>query len=57
MWQAQMATQAAASGNALIAEAEYDRNEIEERLVGNIEACVVEWTTQDLGAPSAVLSG
>ena len=29
-------------------EAEYDRNEIEERLVGDVEAFVVEWTTQDL---------
>ncbi|KAK0725137.1 DNA polymerase epsilon [Lasiosphaeris hirsuta] len=29
-------------------EAEYDRNELEERLVANVEAAIVEWTTQDL---------
>ncbi|KAK4215556.1 hypothetical protein QBC37DRAFT_121574 [Rhypophila decipiens] len=29
-------------------EAEYDRNAIEEKLVGDVEALVVEWTTQDL---------
>ena len=29
-------------------EVEYDRNEIEERLVAEVEALVVEWTTQDL---------
>ncbi|KAH8888486.1 DUF1744-domain-containing protein [Thozetella sp. PMI_491] len=29
-------------------EAEYDKNEIEERLLANVEAFVVEWTTQDL---------
>ncbi|KAK3690262.1 DNA polymerase epsilon [Podospora appendiculata] len=27
---------------------EYDRNEIEERLVAEVEACIVQWTTQDL---------
>ena len=29
-------------------EVEYDRNGIEERLVADVEGCVVEWTTQDL---------
>ncbi|CCC12927.1 hypothetical protein SMACR_06069 [Sordaria macrospora] len=29
-------------------EMDYDRNEIEERLVAEVEAMVVEWTTQDL---------
>jgi DNA polymerase epsilon subunit 1 len=29
-------------------EAEYDRNEVEERLLGEVEALVVQWTTQDL---------
>lgn len=29
-------------------EGEYDRNAIEERLVADVEAVVVEWTTQDL---------
>ncbi|KAK4446572.1 DNA polymerase epsilon catalytic subunit A [Podospora aff. communis PSN243] len=29
-------------------EADYDRNEIEERLVADVEALVVQWTTQDL---------
>lgn len=29
-------------------EAEYDRNQIEERLVADVEGIVVEWTTQDL---------
>ncbi|KAK3997967.1 DNA polymerase epsilon catalytic subunit A [Cladorrhinum sp. PSN332] len=29
-------------------EAEYDRNQIEERLVADLEGIVVEWTTQDL---------
>ncbi|KAK4186960.1 putative DNA polymerase epsilon catalytic subunit A [Podospora australis] len=32
----------------LYCEAEYDRNQIEEKLVGDVEAFVVEWTTQDL---------
>ncbi|KAK3377104.1 hypothetical protein B0T24DRAFT_620464 [Lasiosphaeria ovina] len=32
----------------LYCEAEYDRNEIEERLVAGVEAFVVEWATQDL---------
>ncbi|KAL2151114.1 hypothetical protein VTH82DRAFT_6212 [Thermothelomyces myriococcoides] len=29
-------------------ETEYDRNEVEERLLGEVEGLVVQWTTQDL---------
>jgi DNA polymerase epsilon subunit 1 len=32
----------------LYCESEYDRNEVEERLLGEVEALVVQWTTQDL---------
>ncbi|KAK0609919.1 hypothetical protein B0T17DRAFT_545527 [Bombardia bombarda] len=39
---------ASARWRCMYCEAEYDRNELEERLVAAVEAYVVEWTTQDL---------
>ncbi|KAK1753157.1 DNA polymerase epsilon catalytic subunit A, partial [Echria macrotheca] len=39
---------ASATWRCTYCEAEYDRNEIEERLVADVEAFVVEWAAQDL---------
>ncbi|AEO59723.1 hypothetical protein MYCTH_2139989 [Thermothelomyces thermophilus ATCC 42464] len=36
------------SWRCLFCETEYDRNEVEERLLGEVEGLVVQWTTQDL---------
>ncbi|KAK4155667.1 hypothetical protein C8A00DRAFT_13335 [Chaetomidium leptoderma] len=36
------------SWRCLYCEQEYDRNGVEERLLGEVEALVVQWTTQDL---------